>query len=261
MKVALIISTYNNPSSLELVLISVLNQTVLPFELIVADDGSTNETKKLIKKYKSRFTIPLYHMWHEDRGFRKTVILNKSIVYAKSDYIIQIDGDVILNSKFIQDHLSSAKKMTFSHGSRVLLNIKLTQSLISNKSIFLPKLSFFQYKNFFNSIRIPILYKFQFYNKNLKGTRGCNFSFFKKDFLKVNGYNEDIIGWGKEDSELSARFLNIGLKKQKLKFIAIMYHLFHDSQSRNMLDANKKILEKTITEKLIYCENGCSKYI
>lgn len=107
---SLIVSTYNWPEALDLVLLSILNQTVFPIEVIIADDGSTNKTKELIEKYQKIFPVKLMHVWHEDDGFRKTIILNEAYRIAQGDYIIQIDGDIILNKYFIEDHLKNANQ-------------------------------------------------------------------------------------------------------------------------------------------------------
>ena len=104
-KCSLVTPTYNWPEALELLLKSVLNQSVLPDEVIIADDGSKPDTKLLIDQYKKDFPIPLIHIWHEDKGNRKPRIMNKAIAKANYEYIIEIDGDIIMNRYFIQDHL------------------------------------------------------------------------------------------------------------------------------------------------------------
>ena len=122
MNSALIISTYNWPEALELVLKSVRMQKVYPDEVIIADDGSTDETKKLINKNQKDFPVPIKHFWHQDKGFRKSHILNLAIANSNADYIIQIDGDCILDKFFIKDHLHSVRENTYLFGSRVNIN-------------------------------------------------------------------------------------------------------------------------------------------
>jgi len=260
METSLIIATYNWPEALELVLLSVLKQSHLPVEIIIADDGSTNATKEMIDSFKSKVSLEIKHIWHQDDGFQKTIILNKAIEVAKGDYIIQIDGDLILHTNFIKDHITSARKGQFIHGSRAFLNQQLTNSAFKNKNITFLTLQK-GISNRLNTIRSifssSILSKT---NKSLKGTRGCNFSFWKKDFLKVNGYNEDMTGWGKEDTELSVRLMNNGLQKYKLKFKAICYHLHHHISSRKKLNINNTILKETISTKKTRCNKGINQY-
>ena len=113
MKTTLLITTYNWPKALELVLYSVLHQHVMPDEVVIADDGSTEETKKLIDRYADKMPVPVIWVWQEDKGFRRTSILNKAIAKATGDYIIQVDGDVVLSSHFVEDHIEMAQKGCF----------------------------------------------------------------------------------------------------------------------------------------------------
>src|SRR5690554_2052679 len=105
MKPSLLISIYNWPEALELVLMSVENQSVGPRELLIADDGSSEKTKQLIDAFAKKSQIPIKHFWHEDKGFRKSKILNKAVAGSTSDYIIQTDGDCIMHKDFVKDHL------------------------------------------------------------------------------------------------------------------------------------------------------------
>ena len=110
MKVTLIISTYNYPQSLKLCLESVLWQTRKPDEIVIADDGSGEETRSLIEEMAPRMPCCFKHVWQEDSGFRKTVIMNKGLAACTGEYIIQIDGDIIMHRLFIEDHLRCLKK-------------------------------------------------------------------------------------------------------------------------------------------------------
>lgn len=260
MLTTLIIATYNWHEALELVLLSILNQTKKPDDIIIADDGSTSSTKDLIKKYLPKFRGKLKHIWQEDKGFRKTKILNRAVLQAKGEYIIQIDGDIILHKNFIKDHVNIAEKQTFIHGSRVLLNKKTSSKTLSIRSIN-PNYLKIGNKNIFNAIRSTTLSViFSRKSKNRKGTRGCNFSFWKEDFISINGYNEDMIGWGKEDTELSVRLMNNNIVQYKLKFLAICFHLHHKKAKRKGLNINNYILEKAIHNKKTKCINGIKKY-
>jgi glycosyltransferase involved in cell wall biosynthesis len=260
LKTTLIIATYNWPEALELVLINILKQSIFPDEIIIADDGSTKETKQLINHYSSKFHSGIKHIWQEDNGFQKTIILNKAIAKAKGEYIIQIDGDILLHKHFIKDHINISQQGSFIHGSRVFLNKEITRKAISN-SIFQFSLFNSGIQNRFNGLYSSFLSTLiSSKNNNLKGTRGCNFSFWKQDFINANGYNEDMIGWGKEDTELSVRLINTGLIKHKVKNRAICYHLHHKISSRKGLNINNTILDLAIQSKNKRCSNGVDKY-
>lgn len=264
-KTAIVISTYNRPDALRIVLESLLCQTVMPDEIIIADDGSTDETRDLIQSYMKKIPGCIKHIWHEDKGFRLAAIRNRAMAQANSEYIIQIDGDIMLHPKFIADHLSMAQKGCYMAGSRVMLSNKLTTEILNsakNQALYVitPGLN-----NRLNAIRIPMLMHLlahpQVSCKSYKKIKGCHMAFWKEDFISINGYNEDFEGWGSEDVEIELRFINAGLKRCNLKFGALQYHLYHPEHSKDQEQKNEKICTETRDSKNIRCRNGVSKYL
>jgi len=259
-KVSLVITTYNRSDALYEVLKSVNKQTRPPLEVIIADDGSTNITKRLIDKYKKETKLDVIHSWQEDLGFRAARSRNKAIARASGDYIILIDGDMILEKNFIIDHIKNSKKGFFIQGSRSLLSQKLTQRILAGNP---ENLNVFQkdLMNKKNSIRSPLLSKiFSGNKKSLSGIKTCNMSFFLDDFFAVNGFNNDIQGWGREDSEFCARLMNAGIKRRDLRFSAVQFHLWHGLENRKSLKKNDLILKKTIDQKLVWCKSGVNEF-
>jgi glycosyltransferase involved in cell wall biosynthesis len=133
--VTLCITTYNSPNYLDLTLLSVLKQSILPQEVIIADDGSGEDTQHLIEHYKSIFPIPLLHCWHPDKGFRVAKIRNKAILTSHCEYLIFIDGDIVLHRHFIRDHVKNSKSQHFIQGSRVLVSKTISKQRLYSKNI------------------------------------------------------------------------------------------------------------------------------
>jgi glycosyltransferase involved in cell wall biosynthesis len=261
MRCSLIITTYNWPEALELVLESVFHQTLLPNEIIIADDGSGNETKDLIEKIQVKSPVPIIHSWQEDNGFRLAMSRNKAIEKSPSEYIIVVDGDMILDKNFIKDHKKCAKKGNYIQGSRVLLQNNLTQDILNKKKFQKPSIFSSNVKNKKNMIYLPWLTSAicKMTSTNLSKIRGCNFSLFKDDILLVNGFNEDFKTWGQEDSEFAQRLYNAGLSRRDLKFSGIQYHLYHKEGSSN--SNNLSLLQNTIDKNLKWCQNGIDKHL
>lgn len=263
MKVSILISTYNWPEALELSIKSMFSQTKLPDEIVIADDGSNDTTKQTIERLRKESNIPIVHIWHEDDGFRRTIILNKAIAKASGDYILQVDGDAILSPHFVSDHLELAERGYFVCGSRVKLSPSITQEILRTMNFKLKKLNM-PFSFVFNSFRSKLLRRYLAlrYARNLEGhLRGCNMAFWKDDLIKVNGYNEDMILWGYEDSEIAYRLFYAGVKKKALKMGGNVYHLHHKESSRANEQSNLSILEREKREHYAWCKNGIDKYL
>jgi len=261
MRVSLIIATYNWPESLILALRSIEKQTIVPEEVVIADDGSTAETKEIIDKFQKDSDLNIIHSWQEDNGFRVAKSRNKAIAKSCGDYIILIDGDIILHPKFVQDHVNNAKVGYFMQGSRVLLSQDITEQIIISKRI---SFSFFSkgMKGRKNSIHSNFLSKIFSTKKNyLRGIKTCNIAFFRQDFINVNGFNNEFEGWGREDSEFVVRLFNNGINRKNVRFNAIQYHLWHTEIDRMSLDYNNQLLQNSIENKLKVCKKGINKYI
>lgn len=262
---SLVVSTYNRPDALELCIESILRQTQLPNEIVVADDGSGESTRQLVKALEAKSPVPIVHVWQPDDGYQLARIRNRAFAAATGQYIIQLDGDLILEKHFVLDHLSMARPGTFISGSRTMMDEQLTAKLL-RKEVGMdeireqrPHLS-----KRHNAVRSVILrnlsYLFQQSRRNYKYVLGCNMAFWKQDLLKVNGYNESFKGWGKEDNELAVRLLNAGLKLRFIKFGAVVYHLYHKVADLSAVPANEEKLLQAIAQGVTFVPAGMNNY-
>lgn len=253
-KVSVFLTTYNWSEALSLAVKSLWEQTILPNEIIIADDGSGQETKDKIELLKKESPIPIVHVWQEDKGYRINHIRNLAIKHASHPYIIQLDGDIISERNFIKDHLQFAKEKRFVVGRRFNLSEAQTIQLMSNDSDRkVPKL--------FRNKPIAILHQVFFCKKtSIKGVRGCNIAYWKKDAYAINGYDEDMESKGPNDKEFATRLINLGLEAYDLKFYACCHHLYHGEEGmRTNYNMVKNILLETTESKLVRCTNGLEK--
>ena len=260
MQISLIITTYNRPDALFNVLKSVENQNKLPDEVIIADDGSAETTRTLIEGFKSKSKLKIMHSFQKDIGFRAARSRNRAISKANGEYIVMIDGDMILHKDFIYDHFRNAQIGYFVQGTRVLLTDKRTKKMLEN---FKPITHFLEagLNNRKNAIHSDFLSKIFSVKKNLlRGIKTCNVAFFKDDCIGVNGFNNEFEGWGKEDSEFFVRMMNKGINRKTLRFNAIQYHLWHMEANRDLLKKNEQLLNKTIDENLDWCKMGINQF-
>ncbi len=256
MRVSLIVTTYNRPDALKLVLESALRQSRMPDEIIVADDGSKHETYSVVSDFKKKSALPLHHVWQEDQGFRAAAIRNAAIRKATGEYLILIDGDMILHREFVEDHIRCCETGVFIQGGRVLIAKQQTEEML-HTAYNVPGFFSSGLNNRKNAIHAPVLCQiFARRTKRLGGVRTCNFSLFKADAYRVNGFDEAFVGWGREDSEFAARLLNAGIERKDIRFAAIAFHLYHEEASRQALPENDRILQCTIADQKTWCQKG-----
>jgi glycosyltransferase involved in cell wall biosynthesis len=264
--IGVVVSTYNNPAWLEIVLWGYECQSVRDFEIIIADDGSTEATLHLIKQFQDHSSLKIKHVWQEDRGFRKNRILNAAIQAADSEYLIFTDQDCIPRRDFIETHVRHAEKGYFLSAGYFKLPLSISQELtrenILNQSAF--DLAWLKNKGLSYSFKCTKLVRNPLYTKLMnfitpaKATwNGCNSSGWKTDFLAINGFNEKM-EYGGEDREFGERLHNYGIQSKQIRYSAICIHLDHQRpyKSVDTMQKNKDIRKQIRKERQIKTPNG-----
>ena len=267
--ISVIISTYNQPLWLEKVLWSYEFQNFKNFEVVIADDGSGEDTRKLIKELEKKLSFPIQHLWHEDRGFQKTIILNKATVASQGTYLIYTDGDCIARKDFLQTHIEFREQGYFLSGGyfKLPMNISelITKEDIEKEQCFdLGWLKNHGLKTSFKNNKITS----KRIKANLLNTltpttatwNGHNASGWKTDILKTNGYDERM-QYGGEDRELGERLFNAGIKAKQIRYSAICLHLDHmrGYVKPEMIKKNKRIRLETKQNKITRTLYGIEK--
>lgn len=269
-KASVIIAFYNNVKSLEMILTALNNQYENNFEVIIADDGSTNENVNKVRALAESYKFNIYHVWHEDKGFRKNKILNQSILMSTNDYLIFIDGDCIPQDNFVSDHLNQAEPNTCLNGRRADLSPgvsdKIRESVHTEpnrlfklyRSAILCDYLMGKGKNIEKGFRITKPAISNFLNRKNKGLVGCNFSAHKSDLLNINGFDEryEAPGIG-EDSDIDYRLRLSGINVKNVFFMANQIHLYHIELPRSSV--NEALFDQVRQEKIAYTQYGIQK--
>lgn len=268
MKISIIITTYNAQEWLRKVLIGYTIQTEQDFEIVIADDGSTPETQKMLSSFTSKFKHPIIHVWQEDDGFQKSKILNKAIVNCNSDYLLFTDGDCIPRKDFVSMHLKNKEIGYFLSGGYFKLPMQIS-SLISENDIINQNcfhLSWLKKNGFkpnFKSSKLTKSHLFaQFMNwitPTKKSWNGHNSSGWKSDIIAINGFNQDM-KYGGLDRELGERLFNNGMLSKQIRYSAICVHLDHSRGyfSQEIWDKNLAIRAFNKKNKITKIQNGIS---
>jgi glycosyltransferase involved in cell wall biosynthesis len=260
-RISVAVITYNWPGALALVLKALAAQTVLPHEVIVTDDGSRPETREVLERIARDYPVRLVHLWQEDDGARMSRARNRAIAAAEGDYIVLLDGDMVTERHFIADHLAFAREGCFAQGSRVLTDEALTARMIASGQttvgFFAPGIERRRH-----TLRMPALARW--YAKpgsKRRGIKSCNMAFWRDDLLRVNGFNEAMTGWGREDTELAIRAFHAGLLRRDIRFSALAMHLYHRSRKNVVDNPNDKVVDDTLRRRLVRCESGVDQHL
>ncbi|MBU3633756.1 MULTISPECIES: glycosyltransferase family 2 protein [unclassified Polynucleobacter] len=256
--ISILLATYNWPQALKLCLESLATQTDHHFEIIIADDGSTESTKQIIDAFQSTHSLSITHLWQEDQGFRKTKILNQAIEAAKGDYLIFLDGDCLVQPDFVARHRELAQKGFLVTGSRVLLNEKLTQELLATSrwdfKLFISKLLEYRLNAGINKYW-PLKIKlgngsWRDYKKFVwRRIKGCNMACWKTDAQAIDGFDETMTGWGHEDADFVFRLQRHHIKRKSGSWSTEVLHLFHQIHDQsNAAENARRVREKILAK-------------
>lgn len=254
MRISVIVTTYNRPEALAAVLAGLAAQRDRPFEVVIADDGSTEATGRLISSANQDFPAPIIHVWQEDRGFRAGAARNRAAERAAGDYLIFLDGDCVPRPSFIARHRTLAEPAWMVAGNRILLSESFTEYALSQH---LP-IHTWSHRAFERAkmrgwvnrtlplVTLPLGPLRKLGAARWQRVRTCNLGVWASDFGNVSGFDETFEGWGFEDSDLAVRLLNAGVRRKEGAFATGVLHLWHAENDRRKEGRNWELLQQRI---------------
>lgn len=255
MKLSLIISTYEQPLPLSKALQGVALQSRRPDEVFITDDGSGEETRRVIERFKRDFGGPVHHLWHAHDGFRKVILLNRAVAAAQGDYLVFTDGDCVPHPDYIADHERLAESGYWVQGRRCYIKEPFVPAFEPGKTPVWQWMLRGRIGGANKGVRLP--FPLVFCNQKQRGIIGCNMAFWRRDVVEVNGFDQAYLGRGiGPDSDLGTRVYNLGRRRKFVYGRAIVYHLDHPVMPRDNLAAKRKWLEETIRSGRTRCEQG-----
>ncbi|MEW6721360.1 MAG: glycosyltransferase family 2 protein [Thermodesulfobacteriota bacterium] len=273
-KISVIVPTYNRPAALRLCLRSLAEQSLPASEVLIADDGSGQETRDAVAEMKETLkgAFPIVHVWQEDDGFRKPKILNETVRNATGEYLVFIDGDCMAHRHFLRAHAERSDPQAILGGKRVEIGEELTRELLEKGEV-LNRFTFRLLRDSVAGRSRKVEESFRIRNRLLRDLMhrdrigndaiwGCNFSVHKKLFYDINGCDEDFLDGSFEDGDLGIRVLNRGGQIRSVRGLAIVFHLWHASTwswSGDKFRHNSAIARRRIENRETRCENGIVK--
>ena len=264
--ISVIVSTYNREDALDVVLRAMARQSDGNFEIVVADDGSGPATARVVREWAAKKSVPIKHVWHEDRGFRLSEIRNRGIRASAGKYIIFLDGDCIARRDFVAAHRRLAEPGWFVTGTRILISANLTDRILHQELE--PELWGFanwlahrsrRHLNRFApllELRLGVMRKLSAWR--WRGARGSNMAFWRADLEKVDGFDSSFSGWGREDSDIFIRLIRAGVRRKDGRFATGVLHLWHPDADRSRLAENDRQLDEVLRSARITARRGLS---
>jgi len=264
--ISVIVATYNREDALDAVLRSLAGQTDPDFEVVVADDGSKATTAALVETWKGKVGRQLEHVWQEDRGFRLAEIRNRAILLARGSYCIFLDGDCIVRPDFVAIHRRLAEPGCFVTGNRILLSAGFTRQVLDEKLApenwglldWVPQRLRGGVNRLSALLRLPLGPLRRLRSRAWRGARACNLAVWRSDLDRVDGFDAEYSGWGREDSDFFVRLMRAGLRRKDGAFATGVLHLWHPEADRSMLAANEGKLAEIVASDRIRARRGLS---
>jgi glycosyltransferase involved in cell wall biosynthesis len=267
-RLSVIVTTYNRPDALAVALAGYQAQSTQAFDLLIADDGSTEETRKVIDDFRARTALSVQHVWHEDRGFRAAAIRNRAIAATRADYVIFSDGDCVPARDFVARHQILAERGWFVAGNRILLGAAFTKKALKES---LPLHEFGaaawltawlkrDINRWLPLLRLGNAAWRKSSPQRWEGVKTCNLAVWRDDLVRINGLDEAYSGWGLEDSDLVIRLLHAGVRHKSARFAAPVFHLWHAENDRSRLTENQRRLDAILQSDRMRAEHGLDQY-
>jgi glycosyltransferase involved in cell wall biosynthesis len=267
-RISVVVTTYNRPDALEAVVEGLFAQDDQNVEIIIADDGSKEETRALVDALRARSPVPLLHVWQPDDGFRAAMARNRATLASSGEYVVFMDGDCVPQRDFIAQHRKLARPGYLVSGSRVLLSPAFTQRVLGMRlnlqALETREKLRLRRDGDINKV-LQLLVKWPDLGRESKRftwrrIKSCNLAVWRKDLDTVNGFDESFTGWGHEDSDLVVRLFNAGVLRKDGAFATEVFHLWHKEAQRDQETSNRKVVLQRAQDGTVVATQGLAQH-
>lgn len=271
MKISVLTTIYNRPEHLRLLMAALAAQTRVPDEIVVADDGSDAATVAALERLLSAGGIPARVVRQEKDGYRLAAARNRAIRAATGDYLLFLDCDIVPLPDAVAVHGQNAAPRRLLCGHRALLDETTTQALFAS----VPAPSEEDWEQAWSVAdrdelaaaarlfaRHAALRRWHLARPHKPKLLGCHFSLFREDVERVNGFDENFVGWGYEDDDFARRLYRAGVEPHSVIGAARALHLWHPSLAPQALARHRDRPNRAYFRRWrvpAVCQNGLVK--
>ena len=236
MKISVVTTIYNRAEHLRLMLASLALQTRRPDEIVVADDGSDEATAEAAAGHLAGCGMPARAVRQEKDGYRLAAARNMAIRACSGDYLLFLDCDMALLPDAVDIHERRAAAGRLLCGNRGLLDEPATKALFAAE----PAPAEADWERAWSRAdlgdlvtaarqfeRQSTLRRWHLARPHKPKLLGCHFSLFRADVERVNGFDENFVGWGYEDDDFARRLYKAGVESRSVIEEARALHLWH----------------------------------
>jgi glycosyltransferase involved in cell wall biosynthesis len=261
MRLSVVIPTHRSAEPLELVLLGLRRQRLVPHEVIVAEGEENPATAAAVRAAAAGFPCRILHVRDGAERPQRSRTRNLGIAATSGDYVVFLDGDMVPTPWFLHDHASFARRGAFAAGSRVTTTEAGARRMIERREVdpglLAPGLARRRYLLRCAPLRALLARP----RADTRGMKSCNLGFWRDDLERLNGFDESMTGWGREDGELAHRAYHAGLVRRNLRFGAVAIHLWHPSAAPPRDNPNDAIEANTVAQRLVRCEQGLDRHV
>lgn len=241
MPCSVLINTAHRADYLDRCLTSFRRQSTTDFEIVIADDGSDDETRAVIERHADEAPFSINHVWHPPEGHRRAEILNKGIASCETDYIIFTDCDALPPAWFVERHLERRRSKRMLCGGRIKLGKEATEALTAEsvaagafESLVTPEdLRALRWRHWKN------VWEIWGRRPRRPHNLGLNMSLERSSLEAVNGYDNAFRGWGNADGDLRERLKMAGVWPLSIWRECYVFHQWHPQLERGKGNAER----------------------
>ncbi len=230
-EIAVLVSSYNKPKHLRRVLVSLATQRGVQdhFEVVVTDDGSSQPCREVVDRFAAEVPFRVKWVTHPHAGFQLARCRNEGVAESSADYLLFLDGDCVVPPDHLRAHLDLRQPGWVLGGYCCRLSSELSERIderMIRESSYVDLVPPTEFKKLRRRHRKAVLYRLVRHPSRPK-LAGGNIAIARDDYERVNGYDENFVGWGAEDDDLRRRLAAVGMRVGSVLHRTLTYHLWH----------------------------------